>query len=436
VALMPCVAILLVAASPPTAEAQSCGPPRDPVIIAAARARKEGRRDEAVKILWDARQATEQSAPDSPKMALYLRNTAGMNGTDAVAALQHATDIDKRAFGPQNCAVAQDLYALAFVYEPNQPSEAERLLKEVIDMLHDTPPELGLKSAAFAQLAELYRRQERLGEATMLYEQAVKACDAANPITGTCNLFRSELEDLYLRAGRTEDANRLRPGPEDPEGWKLSELDRQGKEYETNGVYVQAEEAYRRAIAFIQQHPEHLFGILGGHFDMLGQVLEKQGRDSEAEQAYLRGLDVEENAAGPKPPQSLYIRFLSFSPLMNLYRRKGRLQEMEPIIQHGLEIQEKYLPPQDRGIASTLNTLASLYREERKFTNAKPVYERILASEEKDLGLNDPGLLPTLSSYADILRGLHDDAGVAEVQARINLLQLIQNQSGRQKMPN
>jgi tetratricopeptide (TPR) repeat protein len=169
-ALLPWVATLLFAALPLTANAQSCGPPRDSVIIAAARARKEGRKDEAIKILWNARQATEQSAPDTPKMALYLRNTAGMNGTDAIAALQRATDIDKRAFGPQNCAVAQDLYALAFVYQPNQPSETERLLKEVINMLHDTPAELGLKSTAFAQLAELYRRQERLGEATVLYE--------------------------------------------------------------------------------------------------------------------------------------------------------------------------------------------------------------------------------------------------------------------------
>ncbi|PYU28043.1 MAG: hypothetical protein DMG32_03890, partial [Acidobacteria bacterium] len=123
---MPCVAILFFAAMSLSANAQSCGPPIDPVIIAAARARKEGRKDEAIKILWDARKATEQSAPDSPKMALYLRNTAGLNGTDAVAALQRATDIDKRAFGPQNCAVAQDLYGLAFVYQPNQPSEAEQ----------------------------------------------------------------------------------------------------------------------------------------------------------------------------------------------------------------------------------------------------------------------------------------------------------------------
>jgi hypothetical protein len=145
---------------------------------------------------------------------------------------------------------------------------------------------------------------------------------------------------------------------------------------------------------------------------------------------------VEENAAGPKPPQSLYIRSLSFASLMNLYRRKGRLQEMEPVIRHGLEIQEKYLSPQDRGIAGTLQTLASLYSEEGKFADAKPLYGRILASEEKEFGIADPRLLPTLNSYADILRGLHDDAAVAMVQARINLLQLIASKSARQKTPN
>jgi tetratricopeptide (TPR) repeat protein len=425
-ALLRGVVIFLFAAVPLTASAQSCGPPTDPVVIAAARARKEGRPTEAERMLWDARQATEQSAPDDPKMALYLRNTAGMHGTDAVAALQRAMDIDRRSFGPQNCAVAQDLYALALAYRPNQPFESERLLKEVIDMLHDTPAELGLKSNVSAQLAELYRGQGRLGEAIEVYEQAVKGCDAAKPITGTCNLFRSELESLYLQAGRTEDANRLRPGSEDPEGWQLDELDRQGREYETNGLYVKAEETYRRTIAFIQQHPERLFGILGAHFDMLGQVLEKEGRDTEAEEAYLRGLEVEEKAAGPKPPQSRYIQFLNFAPLMDLYRRKGRLQEMEAIIQRGLEIQEKYLSPQDRGIANTLGILANLYREEEKFAGAKPICERVLAAAEKNGGQDDPALLPILAVYAGVLRDLHDDTRLAAVQARINLLQLIQ----------
>ncbi len=203
-----------------------------------------------------------------------------------------------------------------------------------------------------------------------------------------------------------------------------------------NGLYPQAELIYRRAIEFTQQHPEHIFGLLGGQFDLLGRVLEKEGHDTEAEQAYLRGLEVMENAAGPKPPQSHYAESLPFYPMIDLYRRRGRLAEMEPIIQHGLEIQEKYLPPENRGISFTLETLANVYREEKKYTEAKVIYERILAIQEKNLGPDDPGLLPTLTSYAGILRSLHDDSGLGAVQARINLLQLIQSRSAQQKNPN
>ncbi len=145
-ALLSCVAVLLVTALPLTAAAQSCVPTRDPVLIAATQAQRAGHIDEARKIVWDGRQAIEQSAPDSPKLALYLRRTAGMNGADAVADLQRAMEIDTKAFGPNSCAVAGDLYALAFVHQETQPAETERILKQVIDLLDDSPEKLGLKS--------------------------------------------------------------------------------------------------------------------------------------------------------------------------------------------------------------------------------------------------------------------------------------------------
>ena len=107
---------------------------------------------------------------------------------------------------------------------------------------------------------------------------------------------------------------------------------------------------------------------------------------------------------------------------------------MEPIIQRGLEIQERYLPGENQGLAMTLRTLADLYREERKFAEAKPIYERLLATQEKNPGPDNSALLPTLTSYADVLRSLHDDAAAA-VQARINSL-LIQSRSAQQIKPN
>ncbi len=434
---VPCVAILILAMWPAVAVAQDCAPLRDPVLAAATQAQRAGHPDQASKIVWDGRQATEQSVPDSPKMALYLRRTAGMNGSDAVADLQRAMEIDTRAFGPNSCAVAQDLYALAFTHQPNEPAETERILKQVIDMLDNRPEKLGLKSSFLAQLANLYVIEKRTAEATTAYEQAVRDCDLSKYIPGPCDNFREQLQRLYLDAGRTEDAERLRSvNPDERDFWQLQQMNRHAAEAERNGLYPQAELIYRRGVEFIQQHPEHIFGVLGGQFDMLGQVLEKEGRDAEAEQAYLRGLEVMENAAGPKPPQSHYAEFLPFDPLINLYRRKGRLQEMEPIVQHGLEIQEKYVPPDNRGVTRTLQTLAELYREEKKYAEARPLYEHRMASEEKEFGADDPRLIPTLSSYAEVLRGLHDDPGLAAVQARIDLLQLIQSRTAQQKSPN
>jgi tetratricopeptide (TPR) repeat protein len=432
-----CAAIAVSAILPAIAAAQDCVPTSDPALRAATEAQRAGHIEEARKIVWDARQATEQSAPDSPKMALYLRRTAGMNGTDAITDLQRAMDIDTKAFGPNSCAVAQDLYAIAFAQQQTQPAETERILKQVIGLLDDSPEKLGMKSTTYAQLASLYVRQKRTAEATAAYEQAVRDCDLSKYIPGPCDSFREQLQRLYLDAGRTEEANRLRSfNPDERDFWQLEQLNRQGSDAEKGGLYPQAELIYRRGIEFIQQHPQHIFGVLGGQFDMLGRVLEKEGRDTEAEQAYLHGLEMMENAAGPKPPQSHYVESLPFHPLIDLYRRKGRLEEMEPLIQHGLEIQEKYLPPDNRRIYDTLEILAGIYRQEKKYTQAKAIYERILAVQEKNLGLDDPGLLPTLTSYADVLRSMHDDSALDAVQARINLLQLIQSRSVQQKKLN
>lgn len=53
-------------APPSKATDPSCGPVRDSRLRAAADARRAGHMDDYKRILWDARQATEQSVPESP----------------------------------------------------------------------------------------------------------------------------------------------------------------------------------------------------------------------------------------------------------------------------------------------------------------------------------------------------------------------------------
>lgn len=408
---------------------------RDAALAASMQAQRAGHFDEAKKIVWDARLATEQSAPDSPQMALYLRRTAGENGTNAETDLRRAMDIDTSAFGPNTCAVAGDLYALAFLYQTTNPVESERILKQALDMLDDRPEKLGMKSTFWAQLASLYVRQNRIAEATAAYEQATRDCDLSKYIPGPCDISRRELAVLYRKQGRTADADRLRSfNPDERDNWQLEQINRHASDAFKNGQYPEAEQTYLRAIQFVQQHPERIYALMGMEHNLLGRVLEKEGRDDEAEQAYLRGLQLMENAAGPKPPQSHYAESLPFVPLIDLYRRTNRLDQSEAIVLHALEIQQKYLSPDNRAIQRTLTTLAGVYQSEKKYPDARSLYERVLPAEEKNLGRDSPQLLHTLNGYANLLREMHDDAALAGVQARINMLQLMQRAA--QQKPN
>jgi len=432
----PFIPLISYSQAPPPSKAAdpSCGPVRDPRLRAMADARRAGHTDEVNRILREARQNTEQSAPDSPLMALYLRRTAGTNGSDPEADLRRALEIDTRAFGANSCAAVQDFYQLTGLGHESDPAASERLLKQVIDRLDDSSDHLGLKSSFFNGLANIYLNENRIGDATAAFEQATRDCDLSHYIPGPCDMPRGQLAELYRKQGRAADADRLRSyNPDERDAWQLDQLNRHGSNAFDNGQYPEAEETYRRGIQLIQQHPEHIYGLIGGQYGMLGGVLEKEGRDDEAEQAYLRGLELMENAAGPKPPQSNYAESLNGYGLMDLYRRKGRLQEMEPILLRILAVQEKYLPPDNRAIQRTLTSLADVYRSEKKYTDARSLYERLLTGDEKTRGADNPVMLGPLTNYAEILCDMHDDAALAAVQARINMLQLIQDRPAQQK---
>src|SRR6202022_2442117 len=91
---------------------------------------------------------------------------------------------------------------------------------------------------------------------------------------------------------------------------------------------------------------------------------------------------------------------VNLSGLMDLYRQQGRLSELEPIIQHALELQEKFLGESSTNVARTLATLADLYKEEGKNAQAEPLHER-----GKRIDAANPG--PKSRSSIFILFSLH-----------------------------
>jgi tetratricopeptide (TPR) repeat protein len=125
----------------------------------------------------------------------------------------------------------------------------------------------------------------------------------------------------------------------------------------------------------------------------------------EAEELYRRALSIRERSLSPET--ALNARVMSFPfALQNFLRDQGRLDEIEPVYQQALAIQEQYLGANDYSLSETLQMLASVYREEGKSEAALPLCRRALQIAERSLGEDDHRLAGILDEYARNLEQL------------------------------
>jgi tetratricopeptide (TPR) repeat protein len=386
--LLPCVA------SP-----QDSSLARDPVFRSARKAQQEGRLADAEKILNDRIHEIEQSEPNSPQLVPYLNLLAMISnikrqGPDAHAIYQRVLEIDRSAFGSGDGRSLRDLVNLASSLGPGKDVEKEQLLKQALDLAVQNP-KLGpdMMAGILSNLAALYKTEQRWHEAEPLAEQGMKIC-ASMQMPGTCEFLQATLADIYRGEGRTVDAGQV--DATDMGSGLSPELDafnKSAKQYENDGLYVQAEFTYRQAIAWIEAHPTRTEGkiiadltsMLPAEYDGIGRVLAMQGRKELAEESFKKAISTQEAQSSERP---MSVSSFDFSGLMDLYRQQGRLNELEPIIQHAIELQEKSLGESSTNVAHTLVTLAALYKQEGKDAQASPLYERAKKIEDLNLGPN------------------------------------------------
>jgi tetratricopeptide (TPR) repeat protein len=371
---------------------------RDPVFRSARKAQQEGRLADAEKILNDRIHAIEETQPNSPELVPYLNLLATISGmmrhdadsnANANAIYKRVLEIDRSAFGPGDGRSLRDLVNLASTLGPE---EKEQLLKQALELALQNPKlSPDMMAAILANLAGFYQTEKRWHEAEPLAERGMKIC-ASMPMPGTCDYLKYTLAEIYRGEGRTVEAGQVDARNMDADfPPELDSLNKSAQKYEKDGLYAQAEFTYRQAAAWIEAHPlwtggeipTDLTGDLPMEYNGIGRALEKQGRNDLAEESYKKAIASQEADASENP---LSVLGFSFSELMNLYRQEGRLKELEPIIQHALELQEKFLGDSSTSVAQTLGTLANLYKEEGKEAQAGPLYERARKIDEINLG--------------------------------------------------
>jgi tetratricopeptide (TPR) repeat protein len=376
------VLVFLTFGLSPACLAQNNPPARDPVQLEAAQAMREGRLTDAEKLLTDAIRELEQSDPQNPKLATYLKRLAGVVGSrgrraEALALMQRAYEIDRNAYGPTGLQISDDLLRQGMdAQTAGDNQQAEHLYKQALEIVRmnranlKTAGDVGLAAMVLDRLSYLYTTEHRWFDAEPLLKDEAKLREFfQEPYRAGyagCGHIGERLAEIYRAEGRTVDAEHVPPDPVGPP--ELDALNRTAEKYTQDGLYASAEETYSHAIALAQKmeaDPKTLYGgLIVREMNSLGQLYDKEGFQDRAEKTYEGALEMDEKLAGPERGHTGYAERLNPWLLVNLYRSEGRLKDAEPLLRRVLEIQERSLGERHRAVILTLTRLASIYEEE------------------------------------------------------------------------
>jgi len=423
--------------------AQNSRPGPDPVQSAFTQAMREGRFADAEKLVTEAIHDLEQSDPQNPRLATYLKYLSGIVGRtgrpgEEMTLIQRALKIDQHAYGPRGLPVTNDLIILSnYARLAGNTRESEQYLEHALEIVRantinlKSVSDVDLAAAVYGSLASLYIDEHRWTDAEPLVQQEKKLCELfEEPYRqgyALCGGVNARLAQVYSAEGRDSDAANVPHNQDSPP--ELAALNATAEKFQKDGLYPSAEETYKRAIALAEKlEPDprnHYGGLVVAETTALGHLYEMEGLKEKAERTYLSAFEFNESKAGPERGRSGYARMLDPNELVSLYRSEGRWKDAEAILQRVLKTQEADLGEENRTFVQTLTTFARFYEDEgekdgAKYTQSRALYERALALQQVMLGPTSAELLVLLEHYEALLDKLQEVDKAAEVRARIN----------------
>jgi hypothetical protein len=417
--------------------------------MAITQAMRDGRVEDAEKLLTDAIRELEQTDPQSVQLANFLNQLSGFverrgRHAEAMALAERASEIERNAYGPSDLrrtiALRRDAGRAGAA---GRNHEAELLLNQALEIVRVNETNLkssmniDLAAGVYGSFAGFYISEHRWIDAENMIQEEAKLCkffpEPFRAGYADCGSLNQSLAQVYRAEGRTAEADQLTQDNLVPA--ELGALNKIAEKYEKDGLYPSAEDTYNRAIVLaekIEADPQnHYGGLIVRETNSLGQLFEKEGFNDRAERAYMNAFEANEKLAGPERGHTAHAVMLDPRFLLDLYRKEGRSKDAESLLQRVLAVQEKSLGERHRSVVQTLTKLAGMYEQEGNSDNAKYaqallLYERIVAIQEVNLGPDHPDLLQPLGHYADLLLKLHQDAKAAVVRARINMISIAQ----------
>lgn len=221
-----------------------------------------------------------------------------------------------------------------------------------------------------------------------------------------------QAEEAYEKAIDLKD----KATSERPDNDTASLLNKLGEMRFRRKNFKDAEAAYRRALGIYDWNLGPDDPSVADTLDLLGtSFLNQEDGRALAGPLYYRALAIREKALGPDHPkvaESLHKVGLS------LYFDNGRLLNALPLFQRALKIREKAFGHNHLEVADTLSTMAFVYDLHNARDRAIPLYQSALEIQEKLLGPDAPEVLQTLYSLGSAYNIEREYAKAETVQKR------------------
>ena len=407
---------------------------------------REGRELDAAKLFQLAVTEAEGGGDESAQLStalVWLAHLHRRKGeyAEAEALLDRALAVDQKSLQHYSW-VLRDLSLLAtFSQSQGKLADAEKYYARALQIEEADAERL----QSFARIVLLSNastffaiHKRRYPEAERLLERAIAIHPASDDPTGAQaegeqRQLPRVLAMYYDEEGKHDEADKLLTGQASTGSVAssksgnfdlsplLDDLALAGQ-YKEQRKLREAEELLTRLIEALDRGPQFSTAkTLSIALGELGDVYHDQGRNSEAEQTFLRGFEVWEGAAikaSAAKRTDLARQFFLPPGMLAFYREQQRLREVEPYLIRALKVQETVLGPMAAPLAATLTELGELCREERKFGEAVTTYARILEIQETNLGSDSLQLVSTLSRYAAVLREVGRTEDAAKMRAR------------------
>ncbi len=172
-----------------------------------------------------------------------------------------------------------------------------------------------------------------------------------------------------------------------------------GAVLEAQGRYRDAEAAHRRAmdLRLAQTGPDHI--LVASSLNNLGNVAFKEGHWVEAQSFYEHALSIYEAALGPMHPRVAPVRV----NVANVLAAQGRNDRAQAAYEHALRALLAAFGPDHPQVIATRNNLATLLRKVGRFDRAREELEAALAGARAAYGEDHPmrwGLSTNLGEVA------------------------------------